>query len=518
MKEPSAFLSEKSLARRAKQNIAITESDLPVNPSYINSIKATGVTILNLSKWMNAICVTTTDISKIETIRTFAFVKQLKTIQIINKADHKFDVERTFLAPLENTKSSSSDVLNYGVSTSQSHQIGINCLHNLGYQGQGMTIAVLDVGFFKVDSLPAFDSLNMNGQLLGTHDFVAGGTSVYEDPTHGMNTLSCMVGNLPGRLVGTAPKAKFWLLRTENEASESWQEEINWLSGAEFADSVGADIISSSLGYADGMTNPAQNHTYADMNGDSTIVTKAADWAASKGIFVTTAAGNSAGPPWFKIIAPGDADSVLTVGAVDSTGIIANFSSKGLTFDGRIKPNTCAQGVQAVVANPAGDVFAQNGTSFATPITAGAVACLWQAHPAATMMQLLNVIEQSASQYLTPDSIKGYGIPNFCTAHAILNSMGLGIAEAANADENLSVYPNPFSEGFQINFYSSKKETVQIELLDLSGREMYKEEKMVNADCMNTISVNAITKFSKGVYVLRLTSPEKTYFKKIVKQ
>jgi serine protease AprX len=517
IKNPTAFLSEKAIARRVKQNIAISESDLPVNPDYVDAIKLIGVTILNESKWLNAISVTTTDTSKIEMIKILPFVKEVTAISIVNKPDHKFDIETTTSVSEKSNSSEKSpyDVLNYGISSNQAHQIGVNCLHTLGYQGQGMTIAVLDVGFYNVDILPAFDSLRLNGQLLGTRDFVSGGTSVFEDPTHGMNTLSCMVGNLPGRLVGTAPKAKFWLIRTENEASESWQEEINWLSGAEFADSVGADVISSSLGYSIGMTNPAEDHLFSEMDGNTTIVTKAADWAASKGILVASAAGNSAGPPWFKITAPGDADSVLTVGAVDSTGLIASFSSRGFTFDGRIKPNTCAQGVQAIVANPAGDVFGQNGTSFSTPITAGAVACLWQANPGKTNMEILSAIEKSANQFFFPDSLYGYGIPNFCIANAILLNVD---GYQLNDPQTLDVYPNPFAGSFEINFYSSKKQTIKIELIDISGRTIFKKEKAVNADSNNIFSLSEIDKISKGVYVLRLLTPEKAYFKKVVKQ
>jgi serine protease AprX len=519
IQHPAAFLSQKAIDRRVRQQLPIDASDLPVNATYINAVTATGVSVVSVSKWFNAISVTTSDPSKIEAIRNLSFVKKITAIVIVKKPDHKYDMETNSLqTPLESTSQRSSNVFNYGLSLNQATQIGVNCLHNNGYQGQGMTIGVFDVGFYKVDSLPAFDSIRVNGQILGTHDFVAGGTSVYEDPAHGMNTLSCIAGNLPGRLVGTSPKANFWLLRTEDEASESWQEEINWLAAAEFADSVGVDVISSSLGYSIGMTDPLQNHTYSEMDGNTTIVTNAADFAASKGIFVTTSAGNSAGPPWYKITAPGDADSVLTSGAVDSLGVIASFSSRGPTFDGRIKPTVCARGVSAIVASVLGDVVGESGTSFSAPITAGAVTCLWQAHPAANIIQLLYAIELSASQYFTPDSIQGFGIPNFCIADSLLNIMGLGVAENNNNENVVSVYPNPFNDQINIHFYAPVKQSIRMELVDVAGRIIFSKQQTTNANNELVITTADTGVLSKGLYILRFTTSEKTYFKKIIKK
>ncbi len=513
--KPSNFLSEKAISRREHQHIKINSSDLPINPTYIDAVKTAGITVLTVSKWLNAIAATTTDSSKVEDIKSLPFVKEIKTIIVANKVDHKFDLEQSSVigTTKNETVKATSNLLNYGASLNQAQQINVNCLHNLGYQGQGMTIAVLDAGFKNVNLLPAFDSLRMNGQLLGTRDFVSGGTSVYEDHPHGMNTLSCMVGNLSGQLVGTAPKADYWLLRTEDAASESWQEEINWLSGAEFADSVGADIISASLGYSTGMTNPAENHLFSQMDGNTTIVTKAADWAAKKGIFVVTAAGNEGGPPWYKIVAPGDADSVLTVGAVDSLGMIANFSSRGLTYDGRIKPNTVAQGMSAVVASEWGGVSRQNGTSLATPITAGAVACLWQANPTKTNMEILYAIQQSANRYSTPDSVVGYGIPDFCATNALLT----GINNYPLSEDHWNVYPNPFNAECTISFFSSKKQLIEIEVLDVSGRKIIDQIKNV-AEMNTTFNVQGIEKIPKGLYIVAIKIREKTCFKKIIKQ
>ncbi|CAN5547147.1 S8 family serine peptidase [soil metagenome] len=518
--QPSKFLSEKAIARRQKQNIAIDMSDLPVNPSYVNSVNAVGVGIKSQSKWMNAISVSTNDETKINSIKKLKFVKEvILTSDPAATKIHttKFD-EANNLKPVttEVNQKMVSTVLNYGPSFFQANQIGIDCMHNMGYMGQGMTIAILDAGFYKADSLPAFDSLRTNNQILGCRDIVAGDTMVYEDYPHGMNVLSCMGGNLPGQLVGTAPKAKFWLLRTEDAYTETLQEEVNWLVGAEFADSVGADVINSSLGYSK-FDGGIGDHFYSDMDGNTTIISNAADWAAAKGIFVTTSAGNAGGPTWFKITAPADADSVLTVGAVDSAGAIAGFSSRGLTFDGRIKPNTCARGVQAVVAAAFGGTMTAGGTSFSSPITAGAVACLWQSNPSATNMQLLDAIQQSASQYWLPDSIKGYGIPNFCVADSIL-SFVLSVNANSIDVTNLSVYPNPFNSNFVIDFYAVKKETILVELYDVTGRKVTSQQQIVFANTQNKFTLSDITNTSKGVYTLRLISSDKTYFSKIIKQ
>lgn len=517
--DPSVYLSQKAIDRRHKQNIPITTSDLPVNPFYINAIKSFDVIIINQSKWLNAVLVSCSDVNKINEIKKLVYVKEVKTIMSSSKLNtvSKFESENSGIQEAEGRSGAvaSPASLNYGASYYQAHQIGVDCLHNLGFQGQGMVIAELDAGFEKVDVLPAFDSLRMNNQLLGTHDFVLGGTVLYQGHPHGMNTLSCMVGNLPGSLVGTAPKAKYWLLRTEDAATESLQEEINWLSGAEFADSVGADVINSSLGYTT-FDNAADNHTYSDLDGNTTIITKAADMAASKGIFVVSSAGNAGGAPWYKITAPADADSILTIGAIDSLGVIGSFSSRGLSFDGRIKPNTVARGVKAIVASQNGGIFRQSGTSFSSPITAGAVACLWQANPTHTNMEILDAIQQSATKYATPDSIVGYGIPDFCMANTLLSGIDV---HPMNEAERLDVYPNPFKNNFDIGFYSDKKQSIRFEIIDVSGRIIFKEEeRTVNANSTNTFNFADGTTLSAGVYILRLTTPVNVYYKKLVKE
>ena len=517
LSSPTAYLSQKAIDRRSKQNIPVSINDLPVNYAYVSEIKAMGAIIINQSRWFNAILLSCSDTGKIISIEALPYVKSIKKMEgaQLTKTTSKFKFESVISAvnseKYDNPSAASG--FDYGPSFKQSNQIGADCLHNLGYHGQGITIAVLDAGFFDVNILHVFDSLRINDQLLGTRDFISGDTMVYEDFPHGMNVLSCMAGNLPGKLVGTAPKAKYWLLRTEDASSESLSEEIAWAVGAEFADSVGADIINSSLGY-NYFDNPADNHSYADLDGNTTIITKAADVAASKGIMVVSSAGNFGGPPWYKISAPADADSILSVGAVDSAGAIGSLSSRGPSFDGRVKPNTVARGMQAIIAGNSGDITSSSGTSFSSPITAGAVACLWQANPNATNMELLYAIHQSSSQSSNPDSIKGYGIPNFCAANTILT----GIEKPELNADKLSIHPNPFNDNINITFYSIKQQTVFVELYDISGRIIFKNSENVNANTSNIFNIPVTKTLSKGLYLLQLTAPNKSFYKKVIKK
>ncbi|MBK7183471.1 MAG: S8 family serine peptidase [Bacteroidetes bacterium] len=515
VEKPESFLSKRSIERRAKQQIAITNQDLPVNASYINQLNALGVKIVAKSKWFNAVSVTDVAANSLQQINSLPFVKSIKMIEMNKRSflDFKFAQEENRNTTTASSNNRAGGVFNYGLSYLQANQIGADCMHNNGYTGAGMVIAVLDAGFYKADSLPAFDSLRTNNQILGCRDFVTGDTLVYEDYPHGMNVLSCMGGYLPGSLVGTAPKANYWLIRTEDAWSESIQEEIFWTIGAEFADSVGADIINSSLGYST-FDNTADNHTYADMDGNTTIITKAADIAASKGIFVTTSAGNAGGPPWYKITAPADADSALTVGAVDSLGFITGFSSRGLTFDGRIKPDVVARGHQAAFASAAGGVQQGNGTSFSSPITAGAVACLWQANPTKTNMEILYAIQESANQFAFPDSIRGYGVPNFCTANSLLTS----IQENPVADLKFEVYPNPFNNQLSLSFYNKDKQTVKLVLSDITSKIVFEQEFTAIADAEIVFTLSPEQSISSGVYFLNVILKDQVNTIKVIKK
>lgn len=491
--DPSQFLSSRAIDRRNKQGIAVQLNDLPLTPAYIDSVGNTGVSILNKSKWLNGLIIQTTDSLALVNISLLPFVNKIDTIAKFKKLEEKKAKKFKEELVLEEGD------YNYGISFNQLHMVGGEGLHEKGYQGQGMIIAVLDAGFWKVDSLAAFDNLRANNQILGTWDFVANNDSVYEDHSHGMSVLSTMAGNLNGQLIGTSPKANFWLLRSEDAGSEYIIEEYNWVVAAEFADSVGADIITSSLGYTI-FDIYYQNHTYNDMDGNTCPSSIGADIAASKGILVVNSAGNEGASSWKYIGAPADGDSVLAVGAVDVSGVYASFSSNGPSVDGQIKPNVAAQGQGAVVASTFGGVQYANGTSFSCPLIAGMVACLWQANPDLTNMELIDAIQKSASQYENPDALLGYGIPNFFIADTIL----------AGLDSNLllnsillNIYPNPFNGNFKFDFYSEINQTLVVELYDLLGRRILSLEKSLIINSYNIITV-AAENLERGIYILQL--------------
>ncbi len=521
---PEQFLSEAALKRRQLQNIPIKENDLPVNQLYVDQIQNLGVQVISRSKWFNAITIQVEDSSILSTINNLPFVNgysqvarlKAKTAADDFMADLRRVAEATEAkqrkANSTQTKSAANSGI-YGVANVQIEMIGGSKLHEMGFTGKGMTIAVLDAGFYNVDQINHFDSLRQSGRLLGTKDFVQGGTQVFEDNSHGMSVLSTMAANTPGEIVGTAPQANYWLLRTEEAATEFIIEEYNWVAGAEFADSVGAWIINSSLGYTR-FDDTLTSHTYNQLDGNTTPITIGADLAASKGILVVNSAGNSGGDAWRFIGAPADGDSVLTIGAVNSERAYASFSSRGPTVDGRIKPNVCAMGQQSVLVVSSGEVARSNGTSFSSPILAGMAACLWQAHPTASAMEIFKAIEQSADQYENPDDMKGFGIPDFMEAHSILARTQLN---QTTSDSIVNVFPNPFIEGLSLEFFSTTEQEITVTVHKLSGKRVYEEKIKVYPFVNNLIQLEKLKKVSSGTYTVSVNNGKNVFVKRIIK-
>ncbi len=424
---PSQYLTARSIARRTRYGIVIDSTDLPITPRYIDSIRLSGtVIILNSSKWLNQVAIQTSDAAALTKINGFPFVLSVGPIaafaggpadQLVNK---KMDVATNQLITTPATPQNATDYYSYGQSYGQVHITQGEFLHNHGFRGQGMQMAILDAGFFHYLSLPTFDSLRNNGQVLGTWDFVAGDASVDEDNSHGMNCLSTITANMPGTFMGQAPKVSVYLYRTEDVNSEYPIEEQNWAAGIERADSLGIDVSSTSLGYNQ-FDNAIFNHTYADMDGNTTMIAKAADYAAKKGILVLEAAGNEGTNAWHYIITPADSDSTIAVGAVSTAGVIGSFSSWGPSSDGQIKPSIDNVGVNATIASPAnGQPTFGSGTSFACPNMAGISTCLWQAFPEVNNMTIINTMQQSANRYTIPDNHYGYGVPDMKKSFVML--------------------------------------------------------------------------------------------------
>lgn len=512
--QPKDFLSDRAIERRTRYNIQITEEDLPVNPAYVDSLGRIGVTVLNRSKWFNAVTIATTDTALLSRIRNLSFVRQLKTIKTIKSTqvvDNKF--ESGFETATNESVQTDTTILQYGQASRQVGMLNGHILHNQGFQGQGMVIAVLDGGFTNVNINSAFDSLWMRNQVLGNWDFVNNRPVKFNEHPHGAWVLSIMGGNLPGKLVGSAPKASYYLLVTEDVGSEYLIEEDNWVAGAEYADSVGADVINSSLGYSV-FDAQAMSHAYSDMDGKTTRITIAADIASSKGILVVSSAANEGDKKWHYITAPADAQNILTVGAVDSLGRYAYFSSTGPTYDKRIKPNISGQGLYTAIVNTDGSVSRGSGTSFSSPLICGLATCLWQANRSRSPLEIIKAIEESATQSNSPDSLLGYGLPDFGKALFLIQGMD---PVRIDNESLIRVYPNPCPGQLMVDFYSHDQQNLTLELISLKGELLFSKNFAVGYTSINRIEVNEFQNLPVGVYFLRINTKTAHHQQRIVK-
>ncbi len=506
LNNPSAYLSSKAIARRTRYNIQTDSTDLPAPPRFLDSLRAAGsVVVHSYSKWLNQALIITTDAAALTKINQLPFVKSSSPIatrpELISAPEDKFAIEMSSVVNQSaNNNNVQADALNYGSAYAQVHIHEGEFLHNQGFMGQGVTIAMLDAGYFRYDVLTAFDSLRKDNLILGAYDFVKNESSVAEDHPHGMYCLSILAANRPGQLVGTAPKASYYLFRTEDAGSEFPIEEHHWVVAAERADSLGVDIITSSLGYTT-FDNSAFNHTYADMNGRTTMITNGADMAMKKGMIVCNSAGNSGTDSWKFIVAPADGDSVFAVGAVNASGIPANFSSYGPSSDGRIKPNVASVGWGTYFIQGADLVAQGNGTSFSNPNLAGLIACLWQAFPEFTNMQILDAVQRSSSRYTSPDDRVGYGIPNMPMAFDILVQKK---REKLLGSDWVKIFPNPFSTGLTIFLKANNTGKITMQLTDMAGRTVKTSSLDVQQGQFYTVTEDNLGQLPSGVYNLRI--------------
>jgi len=500
LSKPLEFLSERAVARRTSFGLSCDSTDLPVNPSYIQQITNLGIPVHCWSKWMNGATVLLTDSGMMSQVRSLPFVKFVEYTGLLTG---------NVLAPKGLSKVKTT--FDYGIAAGQINQLNGTALHNEGYRGKGIQIGVIDAGFMNVNINPAFDSLRLQGRLLGIKDIINPNSDIYSEDSHGAMVLSTMAGNVPGQYLGTAPDASYWLIRTEYVPTEYKVETDFWCSGIEFADSAGVDVATSSLGYST-FDDPSMNFTYADMNGKVSRASRAANLASTKGIIVLVAAGNEGNSDWHYISSPADADGIISVGAVTSTGIPSYFSSFGPSSDGRVKPEVCATGSSSAVISSAGIPSYGNGTSFATPIMAGMMACLLQRYKAIDAINdvptLLNSVFKSGSLYNNPTDQMGYGIPDF-----------------VQAEKNLKTFDSirQVEKGNYVVLYNSSFKTITIRFTDgiypkNTTVRIYSMtgSQLVNQPLTESSTVLQSGKFQTGVYAVCVSENGKINTVKVV--
>lgn len=507
---PEVYLSPRALQRRANLGIAIDEYDIPVNPQYLQAVADCGAELLNPSKWLNGVSVHVTNPSVIDAINALDCVSAVRFCPNDEKAqERKVRWLTNETMPITVNRGTKGF---YGGAEEQVTQLNVNLLHDMGFDGSGVIIAVLDGGFQGTEDMSCFDNMREEGRLLGTREFVYGQSSVYSQNTHGTSCLSTMGAYDPNNMVGTAPKASYYLIHTEDSWIESIIEEYNWVSGAEYADSLGVDVCTTSLGYIDfDMTQ--WNHPFEHFDGMTAPMSIGAEIAVSRGMICVNAAGNEGdgeGDGTCTLGIPSDAEHVLTVGAVDASGNRASFSSVGPTYDGRIKPDVMAMGAGTYVASgyPGWDYYNGDGTSFATPVLAGAVACLRQARPYASVQEICDAIRQSGNRAADPDNYYGYGIPDFSQ---VMEMLALNEPAENASVQIISVFPNPSNGEVHVALNTAHK--ADLTVYDITGRQLF----TYSFNGLNhTTLENYLNSLNTGVYFINAVSESRTETLKLV--
>lgn len=504
LNQPEQFLSQRSIERRIKYNIPIDSSDLPVCQDYLDGILSiTGGVFHCRSKWQNSIVILLSDSNKIHLIDNLSFVKNSKLVAVYPNGLPK--PART--TPQAEEKPTGFNRDYYGAAWKQISLCNGQFLHQNGATGKGVLIALIDAGFDGMHNGSAFDSLINNGRLIDRWNFVEDTILDNNEGSHGTDVLSCMAANLPDTFVGVAPNATYALYTSEDLHSEQPIEEDNWVAAAERADSLGADIITTSLGY-NTFDPPFPDEVYSHFDGHSTFIAQGANIAFSKGILVFASAGNEGVTPWHYILTPGDADSAVTVGAVDSNNIPSSLSSFGPNASNQIKPDVVAMGVETAIINQGGNIERNTGTSFATPIIAGLSACLMQVDTTISPTQLKHLILFSSDFYDHPNNHRGYGLPDFSKAYNSLTDIGTVAENGGNL--KVLIYPNP-NNGDHLNIllpYPIKK-PFKLIIRNLQGRIVW--QKSFSYFLKNTLKIT-LPAFPPDMYFVEIDS-ENTIFK-----
>ena len=499
--EPMGFLSEKAIQRRLSQGIEMSELDLPVRRSYVEGVRETGADVFFTTRWLNGLLIQC-DISVVPVVEALSFVEAVELVaphsRLQNPGRRAFNLRRK-----ENT---------VGVQTeSQLQMLGIHKMHEANYKGEGITIAILDSGFPGVDVSPAFQNIFSDGRFVEkvSYDFVHNSPDVFQYDGHGTEVLSVIAAEVPDAFTGGAYEATFQLFITEDVPSENRIEEYNWLFAAEKADSAGADIIHSSLGYYD-FDDPAMNYSLDQMDGKTTVVTRAAQLAADRGIVVVTSAGNEGNiPTWRIVTAPADGEDVLAIGAVNSARAKTGTSSIGPTADGRIKPDLAALGAGVKVVKATGQISTASGTSLSAPLVTSLVAGVMERYPDLSGKEVISLLRRTASQSNNPDNLLGYGIPNF---QAVVN-----FQERSSQTRPFEVFPNPLKDD-TLTVSPSDPDVIEsciIEIVSSQGQVL--EKGTVRFDWLNRNYKMNMSGYPAGIYFIRVSAEKRRYSFKVVK-
>jgi len=497
IKNPSDFLSQKALDRRKKYSVVIDEKDIPVNKDYLDALTKFPVKYHGSSKWLNGAIISTEKSWLSDSIKNLRFVSSVIYIgkyttepskeQNINKSLN------SITTPIQEYEYETGSEEYYGKSFKQNELIKVPFLHSKNLKGNGILISVIDAGFKNTGSLEAMRQLFLEKKVLKTWDFVTQESDVFGGDFHGTCVLSCMAANLPGEFVGTAPAAQYILLRTEVSKTEYPIEEYFWALAAEMSDSMGCDIISTSLGYSQ-FDDKSLGYSYKQFDGISTTVSLAAQIAVSRGISVVCSAGNEGTISWKYIVTPADAKDVITIGAVGSNGEYASFSSVGPSADGRLKPEMAVMGKNIYAVWPNGKILGAQGTSYSCPIFAGALACLMQAFPMAEPKVLKHVLELSSNKSTCPDTLTGYGIPDFELAYKLLSN--------TNKNNAIIHINSVSSDSVKVYFNLDKSVSTEITIKEKKVRNNYLSSQ--NFYTREGINVVSASKLKAGIYVIEI--------------
>jgi subtilisin family serine protease len=489
--EPEAFLSQRAIDRRNRYQVPITLQDLPVNKNYIDELSNLGIDVFHKSRWFNAVLVQ----MEANLLPAAESLVAVKKVEFVAPGERLIKTSsRLTVSSAEDHSKRKSTLAN----ALQNSMLGVDLMHQDGFTGNNIFIGIFDAGFTGVDQSVYFNHLLEDNKIIATKDFIRNTENVFQYDDHGTGVLSTIAGYEADVYEGIAYDANIILCVTEDVPTEYIIEEYNWLFAAEYADSAGVDIINTSLGY-NTFDDVSMDYTYEEMNGDIAIITQATDIAASKGIVCVVSVGNEGNNSWKKLVAPADADSALAVGAVNSNLEYINFSSSGPTSDKRIKPDVVALGQGTKIVQYNGELATGNGTSFASPLIAGLAAGLWQVYPELNNMELIDLIKRGGSQYLQPDTLLGYGIPDYRRIRSLITAL-----EEKSLSSSFSIYPNPVDNKklFVELVGETLSENIRIDIIDVKGSKVYELDAQY-LDHSHRLELD-LAGIKRGVYVMNL--------------